>query len=90
MSFEPLSKEVENRIDEKSRDSSNDSDNDSHTFANSGLSDGDYYNPIDSYEGRHRWDPQFQWEPKEEKRVVRKVCYLDMPYLLLRSLDCPC
>lgn len=32
-----------------------------------------YYKPIDSYEGRHRWDPDFAWEAKEEKRVVRKV-----------------
>jgi len=33
----------------------------------------DYYKPIDDYEGRHRWDPEFVWEAKEEKRVVRKV-----------------
>ena len=32
-----------------------------------------YYKPVDSYEGRHRWDPHFQWDAKEEKRVVRKV-----------------
>lgn len=32
-----------------------------------------FYKPIDSYEGRHRYDPNFEWEPKEEKRVVRKV-----------------
>ncbi len=31
------------------------------------------YVPIDKYEGRHRWDPQFQWEPIEEKRLVRKI-----------------
>lgn len=33
-----------------------------------------FYKPIDSYEGRHRYDPQFEWEAAEEKRVVRKVC----------------
>ena len=33
----------------------------------------EYYKPIDSYEGRHRWDPDFVWDAKEERRVVRKV-----------------
>lgn len=33
----------------------------------------DTYIPIDKYEGRHRWDPQFQWDPSEEKRLVRKI-----------------
>lgn len=42
------------------------------TFENESLES--FYKPIDSYEGRHRWDPDFQWEQKEEKRVVRKVC----------------
>ena len=32
-----------------------------------------FYKPIDSYEGRHRYDPSFEWEPQEERRVVRKV-----------------
>jgi hypothetical protein len=32
-----------------------------------------YYKPIDTYEGRHRYDPEFQWTPAEERRVVRKV-----------------
>lgn len=32
-----------------------------------------FYKPIDSYEGRHRYDPNFQWEEKEEKRVVRRI-----------------
>lgn len=31
------------------------------------------YRPIDSYEGIHRWDPEFEWLENEEKRVVRKV-----------------
>ena len=34
-----------------------------------------FYRPIDSYEGLHRWDPDFQWTEKEEKRIVRKVGY---------------
>lgn len=41
------------------------------TFENESLES--FYKPIDSYEGRHRYDPQFQWEPAEEKRVIRKV-----------------
>ncbi|QKX57466.1 uncharacterized protein TRUGW13939_04580 [Talaromyces rugulosus] len=32
-----------------------------------------YYKPIDSYEGLHRWDPEFEWEEEEEKRLVRKI-----------------
>ena len=44
------------------------------TFASSDSeSENSFYKPIDSFEGRHRYDPQFQWEPKEERRVVRKV-----------------
>ena len=41
------------------------------TFETSGLEP--YYKPIGKYEGRHRYDPDFEWEPEEEKRVVRKV-----------------
>jgi hypothetical protein len=29
--------------------------------------------PHESYEGRHRWDPQATWTPEEEARVVRKT-----------------
>ena len=32
-----------------------------------------YYKPIDSYEGAHRYDPDFEWTPAEEKKIVRKV-----------------
>lgn len=41
-------------------------------FVSAGL-DAAYYKPIDSYEGLHRWDPEFEWEPEEERKVVRKV-----------------
>lgn len=41
------------------------------TFDKSGLEV--HYKPIDTYEGRHRYDPDFEWEPEEERRVVRKV-----------------
>jgi hypothetical protein len=37
----------------------------------------DNYRPVDTYEGIHRYDPDFEWKPEEEKRVVRKVrCFL--------------
>jgi hypothetical protein len=26
------------------------------------------------YEGRHRFDPNYTWTEKEEKKLVRKVC----------------
>lgn len=34
---------------------------------------GSFYKPVESYEGRHRWDPNFHWEPSAEEKVVRKV-----------------
>ena len=42
------------------------------TFISSGV-DEEFYKPIEKYEGYHRYDPYFEWEPKEEKKVVRKV-----------------
>ncbi|KAJ6115009.1 hypothetical protein N7486_000787 [Penicillium sp. IBT 16267x] len=32
-----------------------------------------YYKPIESYEGYHRWDPEFEWTEEEEKAIVRKI-----------------
>ena len=29
--------------------------------------------PHESYEGRHRWDPNFQWDAAEERKCVRKT-----------------
>ena len=37
------------------------------------IGDVSFYSPIKSYEGKHRYDPNFQWESKEEIRLVRKV-----------------
>jgi hypothetical protein len=37
-----------------------------------------HYKPIDTYEGIHRWDPEFEWEEWEEKKIVRKVA-LSLP-----------
>jgi hypothetical protein len=41
------------------------------TFDTAGLDS--HYQPIEKYEGLHRYDPKFDWEPEEERRVVRKV-----------------
>nr|POE96439.1 hypothetical protein CFP56_56489 [Quercus suber] len=43
------------------------------TFDNESLES--LYKPIESYEGYHRFDPDFQWDRKEEQRVVRKIDY---------------
>lgn len=32
-----------------------------------------HHQPVERYEGSHRYDPLFEWEPKEEKKLVRKV-----------------
>ncbi|KAJ9237880.1 hypothetical protein DTO169E5_5051 [Paecilomyces variotii] len=32
-----------------------------------------FYKPIPTYEGFHRWDPDFEWEEHEEKKIVRKI-----------------
>jgi hypothetical protein len=39
----------------------------------SGGGDTRWYKPIDTYEGRHRWDPNAEWTKEEEKKIVRKV-----------------
>jgi hypothetical protein len=59
-------------VDDRSSTSSGISEQE--TFLNAGLED--YYLPIDSYEGRHRFDPTFQWTQAEEKKLVRKVTAL--------------
>ncbi|KAF4303855.1 putative phthalate transporter [Botryosphaeria dothidea] len=41
------------------------------TFATAGLDK--YYRPVEGYEGLHRYDPDFEWEPEEERRIVRKI-----------------
>lgn len=42
------------------------------TFAADGLRQ-DTYRPVDTYEGIHRFDPEFRWEPEEERKIVRKA-----------------
>ncbi|KAI0483930.1 major facilitator superfamily domain-containing protein [Xylariaceae sp. FL0804] len=33
----------------------------------------EFYKPTETYEGYHRWDPDFEWTPAEEKKVIRKI-----------------
>lgn len=53
------------------------------TFLTAGLKDA--YAPIDKYEGKHRWDVNFQWTPEEERKIVRKVDTL--PFHLIYVTD---
>ncbi|KAL6708363.1 hypothetical protein ACN47E_003287 [Coniothyrium glycines] len=60
------------QYDEKVRRASITKDDTRSTFLSGGV-DEEYYKPIANYEGAHRYDPFFEWEPKEEKKVVRKI-----------------
>lgn len=31
------------------------------------------YKPIEKYEGAHRYDPLFQWDEREETKLIRRV-----------------
>ena len=39
-----------------------------------------FYKPVSTYEGLHRWDPEFEWDEKEEKRLIRSVYPHRLPY----------
>jgi hypothetical protein len=67
--FKGTSDTENNVVDERS--STNSGISEQKTFLTAGLED--YYVPIDSYEGRHRFDTKFQWTEDEEKKLVRKV-----------------
>jgi hypothetical protein len=54
-------------------------------FETAGLEDV-LYKPIPTYEGIHRYDPKFQWEEQEERKVVRKVGSLSSNVLFVRFL----
>ena len=41
-----------------------------------------FYEPIATYEGRHRYDPKAQWTLQEEKKLVRRVCILICKYTI--------
>lgn len=32
-----------------------------------------HHQPVERYEGSHRYGLQFEWEPREERKLVRKV-----------------
>ncbi|KAG8530560.1 uncharacterized protein KY384_005063 [Bacidia gigantensis] len=40
-----------------------------------------YYVPIDTYEGRHRYDPKATWTPDEEKALIRKLDFRVCAYV---------
>ncbi|KAF9737858.1 hypothetical protein PMIN06_004306 [Paraphaeosphaeria minitans] len=42
------------------------------TFSGAGLK-ARFYEPMNQYEGKHRYDPDFVWEPEEERKVVRRI-----------------
>lgn len=37
------------------------------------LLTGRFYEPPDSWESKHRWDPAATWTPEEEKKLLRKI-----------------
>jgi hypothetical protein len=37
------------------------------------LADGRFYEPPDSWESKHRWDPTATWTKEEEKKLLRKI-----------------
>jgi hypothetical protein len=39
--------------------------------------------PHDTYEGKHRWDPEAEWTPAEEAAVVRKTDFLLLSWISL-------
>ena len=43
----------------------------------------EFYEPIEKYEGRHRFDPRATWSDEEERKLVRRVTifknYLRIP-----------
>jgi hypothetical protein len=32
-----------------------------------------YYEPSDTYENKHRWDPKAQWTPEEQSKLTRRL-----------------
>ena len=61
--------------DELAESSDNSKGDISNTRINEETSFEQYYVPIDTYEGKHRYDPKIQWSPQEERKLVRKLDY---------------
>lgn len=38
-----------------------------------------FYEPIDAYEGRHRYNPKAQWSKGEEQILIRRVRLIQFP-----------
>ncbi|KAF2771244.1 MFS general substrate transporter [Teratosphaeria nubilosa] len=51
------------------------------TYRNEGLDS--YYRPRDEWEGLHRYDTEFTWEPSEESALVRKLDWKIAAYACL-------
>lgn len=58
------------------------------TFISSDIGK-DRNRPVDSYEGIHRYDPDFVWDKPEEKRLVRKVSNIMLQGLTEPTLTYP-
>ncbi|KAJ3034586.1 hypothetical protein HDV00_004858 [Rhizophlyctis rosea] len=43
----------------------------------------EHYQPREDYEGRHRFDPKLQWEPEEERKLIRKIDNRIMAFVCL-------
>lgn len=51
-----------------------DNNNDGSVFSDSRAAE--FYEPIEKYEGRHRFDPRATWSDEEERKLIRKVTKL--------------
>ena len=47
----------------------------------------EFYEPIEKYEGRHRFDPRASWSDEEERKLVRRV-YVLKHYLSIPDCNC--
>ena len=55
----------------KDADSESENNNDGTVFSDSRVAE--FYEPIEKYEGKHRFDPQATWSDEEERKLVRRV-----------------
>lgn len=65
---------------QKDREIESDSISDLNVFSDPRSAE--LYEPIDKYEGRHRFDPSATWSIEEEKKLVRKVTTVDYAKIL--------
>jgi hypothetical protein len=72
LDFDVTALDSDTRSSNSDTSSSSSSISESRTFLITGRLE-DAYEPIEEYEGRHRYDPKFQWAKEEEKKLVRKI-----------------